>query len=133
LRIQKTLLTRETLDGHACTKNKVVVKNSKGATLMEATTWNASDMKDFPLQISLQAKDNATVVHFSKVQFTRPAAAQFDPPGGFSRFRSPDALLFSVARKASAPQTPAVAAPKSVPPKPASPSKTGPPATAAKK
>ena len=36
-------------------KNKVVVKGSKGPVL-EAITWNATDLKDFPIQIEMKEK-----------------------------------------------------------------------------
>src|SRR5436190_20645814 len=46
----KTPLGKETVDGHPCVKNKVVITSEKGEVL-EATTWNAIDLQDFPLQI----------------------------------------------------------------------------------
>ena len=59
LKVEKTALGKETIDGHACVKNKVVVKNEQGAVL-EAITWNATDLKDFPLQIEMKEKDNTS-------------------------------------------------------------------------
>ena len=50
-------------------KNKVVVKNDKGPVL-EAVTWNAADLKDFPLQIEMKEKDKhgADALHPSPVR-----------------------------------------------------------------
>ncbi len=117
LRIQKTLLARETVDGHACARNRVVVKDSKGVALLEATTWNAADLKDFPVQIALQTKDNATIVHFNQIRLARPDAAQFEPPAGYARFNNTDSLLMSAAQKALAAQKPAAASGQNPPPK----------------
>lgn len=127
VQVQRTALGKETIDNHPCTKNRVQVKNAKGVLLMNATTWNATDMKDFPLQISVQAKDGITTMRFKQVKLTRPAAALFEPPAGFTKYGNPDMLLLAAAQKqmtggskANAPlaTTPAKATPVS-PAKPA--------------
>jgi hypothetical protein len=82
-KIEKKPLARETLDGHACVKNLSTVKSSKGTVLVQATTWNAADLKDFPLQIEINEGGNTTVMHFQNVNLTKPAAALFDVPAGF--------------------------------------------------
>jgi hypothetical protein len=99
LQIRKTPLGNETIDGHPCAKNKVVVATGKGALLLEATTWNASDLKEFPVQIAMQSKDNTTVLHFTGIQFVRPAAAQFEPPAGYAKYLSPDVLLIGAVQR----------------------------------
>jgi hypothetical protein len=115
LQIKKTLLGNETMDGHPCTKNKVLVNNAAGATLLEATTWNATDLKDFPVQIAVQSKDNTTIIHFNQIQLVKPAPAQFEPPAGFARFAGTEALLISAAEKAmTAQKTSAAQKPKPV-------------------
>ena len=40
----RTELGRETIDGHACVKHRVTVKNQQ-AVILEATTWNATDRR----------------------------------------------------------------------------------------
>jgi len=47
-KIKKTELGKETLDGHPCVKYKNVLTDDNGNPV-EATTWNASDLKDFPI------------------------------------------------------------------------------------
>ena len=42
LKIEKTALARETVEGHPCVKNQVVVKSGTNIVLA-ATVWNASD------------------------------------------------------------------------------------------
>jgi hypothetical protein len=82
LQVQKTAAGKEKIDGHACVKNKVVIKNDKG-TVLEATTWNAPDLKDLPIQIETTEKDKRVIMHFSQVQFAKPDAKQFEVPGDY--------------------------------------------------
>jgi hypothetical protein len=83
LKLEKTALGKETIDGHACVKNKAVVKN--GQTLVfEAVTWNASDLKDFPVLIDIRSTQSTVRMHFTQVRFTRPDAKQFDTPANYS-------------------------------------------------
>src|SRR5690606_29290414 len=89
----------ETVGGRDCAKNKVVVKNPKGATVLEAITWNAAEAKDFPVQIAVQTTEGLTVVRFTQIKFAKPAPAQFDSPKNFERYSSPDALLIAAAHK----------------------------------
>jgi hypothetical protein len=79
LQVEKTALGKEKIDGHACVKNKVIIKNQQGPVL-EAITWNAADMQDLPLQIETKEKDKRVIMRFTQVQFARPDAKQFDVP-----------------------------------------------------
>ena len=84
LRMEKTALGQETIDGHSCVKNKVVVKNQQGAVL-GATTWNAADLKDLPIQIETREKDTTVIMRFKKVQFSKPDALQFEVPASYTQ------------------------------------------------
>jgi hypothetical protein len=79
LQLEKTALGKETIDGHACVKNKVVIKGEKG-TVLEATTWNAADLRDLPIQIETNEKEKRVIMRFSKIQFAKPDAGQFEVP-----------------------------------------------------
>src|SRR5436309_13409286 len=43
-------LGKETIDGHPCVKTKVVLTDDKGEK-QEATLWNATDLKKFPVKL----------------------------------------------------------------------------------
>jgi hypothetical protein len=86
LKLEKSPLGNEIIDGHSCVKNKVTVRNDK-TTVLEAITWNASDLKDFPLQIQMKEKDNRVVMRFSQVRVARPDARQFDPPTSYGQMK----------------------------------------------
>jgi hypothetical protein len=83
LQVEKTALGKEKIDGHACVKNKVIIKNDKGPVL-EATTWNAPDLKDLPIQIETQEKDKRVIMRLTKVQFDKPDASRFDVPKDYA-------------------------------------------------
>lgn len=105
LQIQRKLVASETLDGHACTQNQVIVKNAKGTNLLEAVVWNASDLQDFPVKVQVQSPGKTTTLHFTQIQMTRPEPSQFEPVSTYTKYSSPDALLIAIAQKQSASST----------------------------
>jgi hypothetical protein len=86
LKLEKSSLGKETLDGHPCVKNKVVVKSGK-TSLLEAVTWNATDLKDFPIQIEMTEKDRSVRMHYTDVRFVKPDANQFEVPAAYGRLK----------------------------------------------
>jgi hypothetical protein len=84
LKLEKTALGKETLDGHPCVKNRVRVKDQQNL-LLEATTWNASDLKDFPIRIERKDQGKTSTIQFHQVQFDRPDAKLFEPPPDYKR------------------------------------------------
>jgi hypothetical protein len=94
-KIEKTSLGRETIDGHDCEKNKVVMTNDKGDH-HEATVWNASDLKDFPVQMQIDDKSGTSItIKFRDVKLEKPDAGLFDPPSDFTKYDSPQVLIQS--------------------------------------
>jgi len=79
LKINKTVLGKETMDGHPCLKHHITVTNGE-RTVLDAVTWNASDLKDFPVQIETKDKTNTSTLHFRQIQFARPEAKLFEIP-----------------------------------------------------
>jgi hypothetical protein len=99
-KLEKKPLGRETIDGHACVKNFSTIKSPKGAVLLQAVTWNAADLKDFPVQIQTQENGNTTMMHFQQVTLAKPATAIFEPPAGYKQFSNPLDLHAAVEKKA---------------------------------
>jgi hypothetical protein len=97
-KLTKTSLGNETVDGHPCTKNKVVLTDDAGKPV-EATTWNASDLKDFPVQIQTSEKESTSLMRFSQVQFTKPDAQQFEPPAGYTVYKSQQEMMQGLMQK----------------------------------
>jgi len=78
----RTELGRETIDGHACVRRHVTVKNQQ-TVILEATTWNAADLRDFPIRIETTEKGDISTLRFQQIQFARPDGRQFEPPPGY--------------------------------------------------
>jgi hypothetical protein len=101
-KLQKTPLGKETIDGHPCVKNKVVVTGDKGQ-ILEAVTWNATDLKDFPVQIQTKEQDNTSIVLYSDIQLEKPDPTKFDPPPGFTEYSDQMQLMQELIKKGHAP------------------------------
>jgi hypothetical protein len=97
-KIDKTKIGKETIDGHPADKNKVVMTDDKGQKT-EATTWNATDLKDFPVQIQMAEDGENVVVKFSDVKLAKPAPTQFEVPAGLARYTNQQQLLQVAASK----------------------------------
>jgi hypothetical protein len=98
-KVERTPLGKEIVGGHPCVKNKVVVNGSKGP-MLEATTWNATDLKNFPVQIESREKENTSVIRFKDVQLSKPEASRFEVPANYARYKNQQELMAGLARKA---------------------------------
>ena len=96
-KITKTPLGKETIDGHPCTKNNVVLTDSSGQST-EAITWDASDL-GLPVQIQTQEGETTSVVRFKQIQLSPPPADSFEPPSGFTKYYSAEDLKLAVMKK----------------------------------
>jgi len=86
LKLEKTALGKETIDGQPCVKNKCIVRDGK-ATVFEAVTWNAAGLREFPLRIEMKEKANTVRMRFSQVRFVKPDAKQFELPANYGRMK----------------------------------------------
>lgn len=100
-KLVRTPIARVTLDGHACVKNRSVVKNQKGTVLLDAVTWNAADLQNFPIQIELNEGGSTSVTHFQKVTLAKPDPRLFDAPTSYKRFYNPLDLTLAAVKDAS--------------------------------
>ena len=99
-KVTKTELGRETVDGHPCVKNKYTVTNTKTGENVVMTTWNATDLKNYPIKIDMESPDAATgkkspvtTLHFAGINTARPAAALFEPPTGYRVYTDVQAMV----------------------------------------
>ncbi len=93
-KIELTKLGDETIDGHKCVKNKAVITADDG-TKVSATLWNATDLKDFPIQIQSEANGMNMLMHYKDIQFTKPDAALFEPPTGYTAYDDVQKMMMS--------------------------------------
>ncbi len=100
-KIAATALGKETFDGHECVKNKSIVTDDQGQK-WEFTTWNAADLKDFPIQIQTTERQNSSSIHFSQVKLTKPEATLFEPPTGYTEYKDEMEMMQGLTKKLGA-------------------------------
>ena len=83
-KVETSELGKETIDGHPCVKNKVIVSDDKNKH--EFTTWNATDLKKFPIKIVGSEDGRSMEMMFKNVKLEKPTAGQFDPPTKFTKY-----------------------------------------------
>lgn len=113
-KIQKTVLGRETIEGHPTVKTKWQI-TTEGSAPVEAITWNATDMKEFPVQVQTTERGNTSLVLFRDIRFGRPDAKLFDLPAGFTTYTNQQQLMQGVMRGMAGQGNPPAAAPKAAP------------------
>ena len=75
----------------------------------EFTVWNATDLKDFPIQFETTEKGNTVHCKYRDIQFTKPDARLFDAPAGFKSYPDMQEMMMSMMQKfmqENLPQTP---------------------------
>jgi len=85
LKMERSAIGSETLDGHPCTKNKVTITIADGEK-HEVLVWTASDLKDFPIRLQAKDGENIEISTYKDVQFIKLDPKQFEPPPGFSEY-----------------------------------------------
>lgn len=84
-KIDKTALGKETIDGHACTKNKVVITPDKGEA-QEFTVWNAEDLKQFPVQVETMQDGQKVVMLFKQIKLAKTEESKFEVPSDYKKY-----------------------------------------------
>lgn len=91
-KIEKTRLGNETIDGHSCEKDKVVVSADNGEK-HEATVWYAADLKNFPIKVQMNQPQMTVVLQYRDVKLALPDAGRFEPPAGFTKHPTVEHLM----------------------------------------
>ena len=100
-KMHKTALGKETLDGHPCAKDRVMMTDEHGQKL-EFIVWSAADLKNFPLQAQMNDAGAIVVIRYQNVQFARPDAKQFVAPPGYTKHKDLLQLMEAAALKPGA-------------------------------
>ena len=100
LKVEKNAVGREIVAGHSCVKNHTVVRDATGAVVLEAITWNASDLKDFPIRIATKELDKTSMMDFHQIKLAPPDPKFFELPGGYAKYSSSEAMIFGLSKKA---------------------------------
>lgn len=99
VKLDKSALGKETLDGRPCVKHKVVITDATGRK-QEATVWNAPELRDFPLQVLVKEGEDTVIMRYRDIRFDAPDAKLFEPPEGFKEYADVPALMQAVMLKA---------------------------------
>ena len=97
-KLAKTKVGRETIDGQACDKMRVVVTADNGDK-HEAVVWYASALKNFPVKMEIEQQQMTVVMQYREVKLIRPEAGQFEEPAGFAKHASVEQLMQSAMMK----------------------------------
>lgn len=84
-KLEKTELGADTVDKHACKKSKLTFTDKDGKTA-EATVWEATDLKNFPIQFQTVENEQTTTTTFSDIKMDKPDASLFDVPGSYKKY-----------------------------------------------
>jgi Domain of unknown function (DUF4412) len=92
LTMQTTELGKETVDGHACVKNKVVMTYKDG-NRHECTVWNATDLNKFPIKIVQDEEGHQVTMLFKDIKFSKPDANLFKPPTDYTKYDNMQTMI----------------------------------------
>lgn len=96
--VKMTKEGEESVDGHATIKNKVVVNDGTNA-VYEATVWNATDLKNFPVKIEQAGDGDKVTMFFKNVKLQKPAADMFEVPAGYTKYANMLELMQDAMKK----------------------------------
>lgn len=91
-KVEATEVGKETVDGHACVKNKIIVTDDKGKA-HESLVWNATDLKKFPVKIETAEEGTKITMLFKDIKLVKPDDAIFAPPATFKKYDNMMALM----------------------------------------
>ena len=97
-KMEKTVLGKETMDGHACEKSKIILTDANGKK-SEAVVWMATDLKDFPVRIETTEKGESVILHYTNIQFAKPDARLFEIPADYKAYDSMQAFTMGMMQK----------------------------------
>jgi hypothetical protein len=91
-KVEITELGKETIAGQPCIKNKVTVTDDRGKK-HEATTWNATNLKKFPVKMETQQDGQPITMLYKNIKLAAPAASQFEPPASYTKYDNVMSLM----------------------------------------
>jgi len=89
--LKVTKIGSETVDGHPCVKNQVVL--NLGGQPHQFTVWNASDLQNFPIQINITDQGTSATMIFRNISFAGVSTSQFQPPSSYKRYDNIQELM----------------------------------------
>ena len=84
-KLEKTELGSDTVEKHACKKSRLTFTDKDGKTA-EAMVWEATDLKNFPIQFQTVESEQTTTTTFSDIKMDKPDASLFELPGSYKKY-----------------------------------------------
>lgn len=84
VKLEQTKIGEETVNGHACIKNRTVAIAPDG-TRKEAITWNATDLNQFPIQLEFEDQGNKVRIQYRDIQMNAPSLLEFEAPKEYTK------------------------------------------------
>jgi hypothetical protein len=108
VKLEKSRLGTETIDGHSCVKFKVVITDSAGQK-NEGIVWNATDLKEFSVQMQMQDRDSggSMTTRFREIKLVSPGSKDFEIPAGYKKYSEPMQLMQAAAARITSSAKPA--------------------------
>jgi hypothetical protein len=92
LKIDRRTVAKENVGSHACTKLALTFSDDKGGK-QTITSWEASDMKGFPVQAQMVESGQNILVKLRDVKLSRPDSKLFDPPAGYKKYNDIQTMM----------------------------------------
>lgn len=90
--VEKTELGSDTVEAHPCTKSKLTFTDKDGRTA-EALVWEATDLKNFPIQYQTVEEGQTTTTTFSDLKMGKPDASLFELPESYKKYDSMQQMM----------------------------------------
>jgi outer membrane lipoprotein-sorting protein len=91
-KLEKTELGDDTVDKHPCKKSKLTFTDKEGRSA-EALVWEATDMKNFPIQYQTVDEGQTTTTTFSDIKMGKPDASLFELPASYKKYGSMQEMM----------------------------------------
>jgi hypothetical protein len=82
----------ERIEGHPCREALATVASSDGS-LASFRVWRAADLNGVALRLSVVTNSAASTLTLSTIQLQAPPAKLFQPPDGFTKYESVEAMM----------------------------------------
>ena len=91
-KLDKAELGSDTVEKHPCTKSKLTFTDKNGQTA-EALVWEATDLKNFPIQYQTVDAGHTTTTTFTDIKLGQPDASLFELPASYKKYGSMQEMM----------------------------------------
>jgi hypothetical protein len=91
-KVNKRRAGRDTVRGMECVRQRVTL-TARDGTKTEATVWESTAHKGFPIRVLLEPEESTVLLDFDKIELSAPAANLFQAPKDFRQVSTISALM----------------------------------------